>query len=135
MLAASLLKREGPNRDVLRIVFGLPESFQVYYSSQIIAEYEDVLSRPFITGRGLAREASIVLEVIRGAGIEVIPKIVPAVVYPDPDDRSFLEAAVYVGGILITNNLKDYPFLGVNIVGPEEFVAWWGSRGAQPPAR
>ena len=38
-------------------------------------------------------------------------------------------ATVYVEGVLLTNNLKDYPFLGVNVIGPETFLDWCEEKG------
>lgn len=130
ILVASLLKPSGSNRDALRIIIGNPRAFEICYSSQMMAEYEDVLARPVITGRGLGENADRLLRLMRRVGKEIVPKRVPALVYPDPDDRPFLEAAAYVDGILLTNNLKDYPFIGVTILAPEEFVDWWRGRGA-----
>lgn len=128
VLVAALLKPSGSNRQAMRTVFANPQAFRICYSSQIMAEYEDVLSRPAITMRGIHEEAQALLGLIRQVGTEVVPKRVPAVVYPDEDDRPFLEAVVYVGGILLTNNLSDFPFAGVSILAPEEFLSWWESR-------
>ena len=124
VLMGALLKRSGPNRRVLREVVGNPGMFRICYSSQMMAEYEDVLSRPAITARGLQDEAAALLALVKRIGCEVVPKPVYALVYPDADDRPFLETAVYVDGALITNNLRDFPFLGVTILGPEEFLSW-----------
>ena len=60
-----------------------------------------MLSRPFITARGLADEAEALLNLIREVGEEIVPKPVYAVVYPDRTDRPFREAAVYVDGCLL----------------------------------
>ena len=128
VLVGALIKGDGPNRRVMRAVLADPASFRICYSSQIMAEYEDVLSRPVITARGLQDEARALLELMRRVGLEVVPKPVYAVVYPDLDDRPFLEAAVYVEGALVTNNLKDFPFLGVTILGPEDFLDWLSQR-------
>lgn len=128
VLVASLIKRNGPNRDVLRLVVGNSDAFEICYSSQMMAEYEDVLNRPVVTGRGLGPNARRLMYLIKRIGSEVVPKTAPALAYPDPDDRPFLEAAVYVNGVLITNNLKDYPFLGVPIMEPESFLDWWNTR-------
>ena len=128
VLVGALIKGDGPNRRAMRAVLAEPESFRVCYSSQVMAEYEDVLARPIITARGLQDEARALLALIRRVGAEVVPKPVYAVVYPDLDDRPFLECAVYVEGALVTNNLKDFPFLGVTILGPEEFLSWLEER-------
>ena len=124
VLAAALLKPEGSNAQALREIVVASHRFNLCYSSAIIAEYEDVLSRPLITGRGLGPEASQLLELIKELGEEVVPKPVYAVVYPDRADRPFLEATVYVKGLLLTNNLKDFPFADIAVMAPEEFLAW-----------
>ena len=128
VLVGALLKGDGPNRSAMRAVLADPSSFRICYSSQIMAEYEDVLGRPVITMRGLQDEARALLGLVKRVGCEIVPKPVYALVYPDADDRPFLEAAVYVGGALITNNLKDFPFLGVTILGPDEFLGWLEQR-------
>lgn len=127
VLVASLFKPDGPNRRALRTVIANPGMFRICYSSQIMAEYEDVLSRPAVTTRGLREESSALIALLRQVGSQVVPKFVPALVYPEEDDRPFLEAVVYVKGMLITNNLSDFPFAGVSILAPEEFLAWFDS--------
>jgi hypothetical protein len=39
-----------------------------------------------------------------------------------------INVVVDTNAILLTNNLRDFPFLGVHIVAPEEFLAWCDSR-------
>lgn len=68
------------------------------------------------------REAELLLKLVLDVGEQIAPKFIPAIVYPDGKDRSFLEAAVYAGAVLLTNNLKDYPFLGVHVIAPDEFL-------------
>ena len=129
VLLAALINPRGVNMRVLRTIVAQGSIFHVCYSSQMFAEYEDVLSRPVVTGRGLQPEARRLLSLVRSIGEEVVPKPVYALVYPDRKDRPFLEVAVYVDGVLLTNNLKDFPFLGVNVLAPEEFLAWCAERG------
>lgn len=129
VLMASLLKREGPNRSALRKVLDPATPLKLCLSSQILDEYSDVLHRYPIESRGLTPQADGLVSLMRRCGEEVIPKFIPAIVYPDEDDRAFLEAAVYVNGILLTNNLKDYPFLGVTVIGPQEFLDWCEEAG------
>ncbi len=125
VLVASLLTSKGANRQCLRTIFEYDDTFNVCYSSQMIDEYEDVLSRPVITSLGLSDNARELISIVRTFGEQVVPKFLPALVYPDHKDKPFLEAAVYVDGVLVTNNLKDFPFVGVNICGPQEFLDWW----------
>ncbi len=124
VIVASLLRQDGSNRRALRKVIARPDVFRICYSSLMIAEYEDVLTRPIITARGLAEEAGALLSLIRDVGDEIVPKPVYALVYPDRKDRPFLEAAVYVDGVLITNNTRDFPFAGVTVLAPEDFLTW-----------
>ena len=73
-------------------------------------EYAEVLSRPPIVSRGLVDEVEALFRLIMDVGEQIVPKYISALVYPDVKDRPFLETTVYVEGILLTNNLKDYPF-------------------------
>lgn len=124
VFVATLLQPKGVNSRTLRKILSRSDLFKICYSSQMFAEYHEGLSRPVITARGLHSEAQALLEIIQDVGEEVIPKPVYALLYPDRNDRPFLEAVVYVNGILITNNLKDFPFAGISVLGPEEFLTW-----------
>lgn len=62
-------------------------------------------------------------------GEQIVSKFIPAIVYPDEKDRPFLEAAVYANAVLLTNNLRDFPFLGVTVIAPEEFLGWCAEAG------
>jgi putative PIN family toxin of toxin-antitoxin system len=128
VLVAALLQPSGSNARVLRTIVSNLDTFKVCFSSAILAEYKDVIGRPLITARGVSSEAEALLNIIIDIGEEVIPKPVYALVYPDRKDRAFLEAAVFVSGVLITNNLKDLPFLGVTVLGVEEFLEWIENR-------
>lgn len=129
VLMAALIKKDGPNRQALRKILNPRNPFHICFSSQMTDEYAEVLRRYPISSRGLTPEANALLELIVDVGDEIVPKFIPAIVYPDDKDRAFLEAAVYVDGLLLTNNLKDYPFLGVHIIAPEEFLAWCEENG------
>jgi putative PIN family toxin of toxin-antitoxin system len=124
VLVGALLKPDGSNSQALRAIISKPESFNICFSSIMLAEYEDVLSRPLITGRGLQREAEQLLSLLRDISEEIVPKPLYALVYPDRGDRPFLEASVYVNGLLLTNNLRDFPFADVTVLGPDEFLTW-----------
>lgn len=122
VLVAALLKPEGEHAGVLMEVLDKPGSFNLVVSSQIVDEYRDVLSRSVITLRGLAPEAGALLDLVCEMAQEVVPKSIPQLVYPDVKDKPFLEAAVYVGGVLVTNNVRDFPFAGVRILRAGEFL-------------
>lgn len=129
VLMAALLKKSGPNRAALRKVLDPATPFRICYSSQMADEYADVLHRAPIASRGLVAEAEALFRLVLDAGDQIVPKYLGAIVYPDEKDRPFLEAAVYADALLLTNNLKDYPFLGVAVLAPEELLAWCEERG------
>lgn len=124
VLMAALIKKSGSNRATLRKVLDSRGPFRICYSSQISDEYAEVLHRYPISSRGLVPGAEALFRLILDVGDQIVPKFIPAIVYPDDKDRPFLEAAVYTKAILLTNILRDFPFIGVNIVAPEEFLAW-----------
>lgn len=99
---ASLIKRDDSNRTALRKILAPENPFRVCYSSQMVDEYSEVLHRYPISSRGLASEADTLLELVLDVGDQIIPKYIPAIVYPDDKDRPFLEAAVYADAILLT---------------------------------
>ena len=129
VLLAALIAPDGPNMQALRAIVGNLDCFEVCFSSQVMAEYEDVLSRPIVTMRGLRQEAASLLSLVRRIGHEVVPTAIDHVVYPDRKDKPFLEAAVYTDAVLLTNNLKDFPFVGVVVLGPEDFLSWCKEQG------
>ena len=130
VLVAALLTPHGEHASVLMEVLSRPRAYNLVVSSQIVDEYRDVLSRSVITLRGLRPEADALLELVCDAAQEVVPKSIPQLVYPDIKDKPFLEAAVYVGGVLVTNNVRDFPFAGVRILRAGEFLKFAQSAGS-----
>lgn len=122
ILVGALLKSEGVHARLLLELVGNPGKYTIVVNQQILSEYEDVLSRSFLSLRGLGRDARELLSLIELASEDVVSKPIDWLVYPDMDDKPFLEAAVYVGGVLVTNNLSDFPFYGVRIVQAAEFL-------------
>lgn len=129
VLVAALLKPRGEHARALVKVLENPGAFNLVVSSQIVEEYRDVLGRSVITLRGLKPEADALLELVTSVADEVVPKAIPVLVYPDEKDKPFLEVAVYVSGILISNNTKDYPFAGVRVLKAGEFLSFAASVG------
>jgi predicted nucleic acid-binding protein len=122
VLAAALLKPEGTHSHALLTILQNSQAFKIAISSQIFDEYSDVLSREIITLRGLKPEADALLALIATSSLEVIPKSIDYLVYPDIKDKPFVEAAVYIDGLLITNNIRDYPFVGLRALRAGEFL-------------
>lgn len=131
VLVAALLSGAGANREALHRAIALPEEVTICFSSPMMEEYEDVLARPLMRARGLIEPARELLELIRDIGQPVLYRPLGHLVYPDPSDRYFLETAVYVGGILVTNNVRDYPFAGVCILKPGQFLASFPTHPSQ----
>lgn len=130
VLVAALFAPDGDHARVLMELLGRLDDYEMVVSSQIVDEYEDVLSRPMITMRGLADEARALLSLVLAHAHEVVPRSLGHLVYPDIKDKPFLEAAVYVDGVLITNNLRDFPFLGVRILRAGEFLSFLRRQGS-----
>jgi predicted nucleic acid-binding protein len=122
VLVATLLKPQGTYAHALILILQNPQAFKLVVSSQILDEYRDVCSRSVITLRGLKPEADALLELITQQAEETVPKAIPALVYPDVKDKPFIEAAVYTSSILITNNIRDFPFAGIRILMAGEFL-------------
>ena len=122
VLVSTLLSPDGPHARVLMRVLERPDAFNLVVSSQILDEYRDVLGRSIVTLRGLKPEADALLDLVEEVAEEVVPKSIPALVNPDVKDKPFLEAAVYVDGVLVTNNVRDFPFRGVRILRAGEFL-------------
>lgn len=129
VLMAAPIKKDGVNRAALRKVIDSSGIFRICYSSQMADEYVEALRRHPISSRGLTSEADALLALVLDVGEQIVPKFIPTIVYPDDRDRPFLEAAVYANAILLTNNLRDFPFLGVKVVAPGEFLDWCNHSG------
>lgn len=122
VLVATLLAPKGVHAQCLVKIIDNPQAFNLVVSSQVLDEYRDVLGRSIITLRGLGDEAYALFELISDTAEQIVPKAIPALVYPDDKDKPFLEAAVYTNGLLISNNTKDYPFVGVRIMKAGDFL-------------
>ena len=129
ILVATLISPQGDHARMLMTVLRNPGAFNLVVSSQIIDEYRDVCGRSVITLRGLKQEADALIALIESVAEEVVPRAISALVYPDEKDKPFLEAAVYVRGVLVSNNTRDYPFTGVRIMKAGEFIRFAESKG------
>lgn len=119
-----MIEKKDPDRAALGRVLDHRGAFRVCYSSRMADEYADVLHGYSISSRALTPEAEALYGLIVDVCDRVVPKFIPAIVYPDDKDRLFLEAAVYAHAILLTNNLRDSHFLGVRAIASEEFLGW-----------
>ena len=96
-----------PNGNPAKIVnLVLDKIIQVYYSSAIISEYKEVLSRTEF-GFGIEKQNAFILGIMEN-GIMIKPTV-SNIAMPDEDDRIFYDSAKESGSILITGNMKHYP--------------------------
>ena len=125
---AALIKKGGPNRAALRKALDPRSPFRVCYSSQMFDEHEEVLARYPISSRGLTSEAEALLRLIAEVGDQIVPKFIPAIVYPD-GRPPLPRGTVYAEAILLRNN-RAITHLGITAIAPEEFLSWCEESGA-----
>ncbi len=98
------------------------EEIQIFYSAEILLEYEEVLSRKRL---GIAPEKQTsYLEIIKKLGRGFDP-VLSGISLPDESDRTFYDTARQAKAILVTGNKKHYP-AEKWILSPAEFVQLWG---------
>jgi len=104
VLVAALMSPLGNPAKVYKLFF--TGAVVLVYSESILAEYEDVLHRPYLLI--LAEDADIVLNAIRQYGevVEPVPSMFPMT---HEDDRVFYDTAITAGAYLITGNTRHYP--------------------------
>ena len=127
VLVASILKPNGEYSRALGFILSNLDKFNIVVSSQVRDEYVEVLSRRFITLRGLSKVAFSMLKIIDDVAVEVVPKSLAHVPLPDIDDKPFIELTAYTNSIIITNNIKDYPFIDIKALRAGEFLALFSS--------
>ena len=104
------------------------QDFVIVVSPQLLAEYEEVLSRPTImkfTGLTIQENAQYIQEVADRAYI-TSGALTLDVLINDPDDNMVLACAEEgMATHLVTGNSKDFPFTdykGISILTPREFL-------------
>jgi len=90
------------------------------YNAAIMAEYEDVLSRPKLAFHFEKSRVDEILNKMKidGLSVVVIPSSMPL---PDEDDRVFYDVAKACDAYLITKNLQDFPSASF-ILPPDQFL-------------
>ena len=120
ILVSAALKPQGMQRTVLVIAMAKPA--RLYFSSNILAEYKEVLSRPEIRIRISLRNQ--LLQLLQDQAHLVKPSR-RLKVTSDPDDNIFLECADAArADYLITGNLRHFPrfWKQTKIVSSREFL-------------
>ena len=116
VIVSALMSPLGNPAKILELFFD--EKLHAYYSGDILAEYEDVLSRPALKIE--PQKKRVFFEVIREIGILTEPTA-STMKLPDESDRVFYDTAKTSGSILITGNIKHYP-LEKFIITPSQFL-------------
>jgi len=95
------------------------ENMQIYYSSEILAEYARVLSYERLN---FSEEKKVhALNVIKKYGLLIQPTIISEIPFIDESDRIFYDTAKAGNAYLVTGNLKHYPEES-HILTPAQFV-------------
>jgi putative PIN family toxin of toxin-antitoxin system len=120
ILVSAALNPQGLQRTVLVIAMAKPA--RLYFSSKILAEYKEVLSRPEIRIRISLRNQ--LLQLLQNQAHLVKPSRQLKVTC-DPDDNIFLECADAArADYLVTGNLRRFPrfWKQTKIVSSREFL-------------
>lgn len=94
---------------------------------RILAEYADVLRRPYFRRYFSLHEAETMLDFLH-RGSDYVVCSGSALCLPDPDDASFLETALTLSIPLITGNLRHFPEgqrQNCTVVSPRQFIEHW----------
>lgn len=123
VVVSAALVRHGNPAAILNLVFS--RDIVPCVSNAVLAEYEEVLSRPRIrVDQDRSKE-------IRDAIYQVAIVVEPQVslrVCSDRDDDMFMECAVESqADFLITGNIRDFPerYQSVVVTTPKEFMEMW----------
>jgi len=104
------------------------QKFVMVASPQLIAEYEEVLSRPSVMKyTGLTpQETSLYIQEIKDRAYMTSGTLILNVLDNDPDDNMVLACAKEgIATHLVTGNTKDFPsneYKGIKIVTPRKFL-------------
>jgi len=122
IVVSAALSPLGKSAQILDMIFD--RKIQVYYNAAILAEYEDVLSRPRFN---FSSDKKIhFIEGIKRVGV-LTETSISDVSLPDESDRVFYDTAKARGAILITGNVRHYPN-DAFILTPAEFILMLGCK-------
>jgi len=95
------------------------ENMQIYYSSEILAEYAKVLSYGRLNFS--EEKKAHAHNVIKKYGVLIQPTTISEIPFIDESDRIFYDTAEAGNAYLVTGNLKHYPEES-HILTPAQFV-------------
>ena len=119
VISAALSDKGNPSK-IINLV--LDKQVYIYYNSEIMDEYTEVLSRPHLNI--IAEKRQYLLDGIKMVGGVYNPKV-SKIPLPDETDRIFYDLAKEVAAIIITGNIKHYPNEEF-IMTPSEFLEFIG---------
>ena len=106
VIVSAFLTPAGKPASVLQSV--LRHDLDICFDTAILAEYEEVLSRPKFAGSVHRPSIERFIELLSGIGIKIT--CIPSHFHlPDEKDRKFYDAAVAAGAFLITGNKRHFP--------------------------
>jgi putative PIN family toxin of toxin-antitoxin system len=104
VVVSSMISKAGNPAKIMKLFF--ERQVELYYSEDIMLEYEDVLFRAHF--RFNAGDIELLFGTIKEIGVLVKPDMSSAEM-PDEDDRVFYDAAKAGEAFLVTGNKKHYP--------------------------
>jgi putative PIN family toxin of toxin-antitoxin system len=116
VIFSALFKKISIPNDIWQMV--LNGELKLFYSEEILAEYEEVLSRPKFSID--EEEKNSVLAYVVNFGKKIYPEK-SKIGFTDEDDRIFFDVAKQIGAILITGNKKHFPN-DPDVLSPAEFM-------------
>jgi len=120
VLVSAGLTPHGKSAQVFNAVIDSGKT-HLFYSFEMFAEYEEVLSRPKLKLSNTVQQ--FYLNAVKAFGKLIIP-CVSTVSMPDEGDRIFYDTAKETGAILVTGNVKDYPDEDF-IITPAQFLEFF----------
>ena len=124
IISAAISKNGNPAK-VMNMA--LEKSVQAYYSTEIMNEYKEVLSRPEFNFDS-EKQKSFILG-MKTAGIQIEP-VASDVSMTDEDDRIFYDVAYTTGAILISGNTRHYPPDSF-VMTPTDFLIMYNAENGQ----
>lgn len=106
VLVSALWTPNGKAAYILNSV--LTGKLNICHDYRILEEYRNVLNRPKFHFQQW--QINYLLDTINRDGFSIVPSPITNIPFTDESDRKFLEVAVSGNAILVTGNLKHYPF-------------------------
>jgi len=108
VVVSAFLSPAGNCAVILQLALRHDTGVNIYFSSAVLAEYEEVLCRSKFAGRINLIAVQRFFEILYKIGTTV--HVVPShITLPDEADRKFYDIAKKEGAYLVTGNIRHYP--------------------------